>query len=147
MFQVSIGEYAEEAYNYAQRVNEVMGITPAEWMKNQGVFQSIITGFGVAGDKAAILSKHLTQLGYDLSAFYNLSFEETMQKVRSGISGELEPLRNLGYDLSAARLQQEMDDLSEAAKNLSVDLSDTYLELEGVYLGMNKCVSSMYQAY
>lgn len=116
MFQVSMGEYAEEAYNYAQRVNEVMGINPAEWMKNQGVFQSIITGFGVAGDKAAIMSKNLTQLGYDLSAFYNLSFEETMQKVRSGISGELEPLRNLGYDLSAARLQQEMDDLSEAAK-------------------------------
>ena len=146
MFQVSMGEYAEEAYNYAQRVNEVMGINPAEWMKNQGVFQSIITGFGVAGDKAAIMSKNLTQLGYDLSAFYNLSFEETMQKVRSGISGELEPLRNLGYDLSAARLQQEMDDLSEAAKNLSVDLSDTYLEQERVNLGINKSVSSMNQA-
>lgn len=146
MFQVSMGEYAEEAYNYAQRVNKVMGINPAEWMKNQGVFQSIITGFGVAGDKAAIMSKNLTQLGYDLSAFYNLSFEETMQKVRSGISGELEPLRNLGYDLSAARLQQEMDDLSEAAKNLSVDLSDTYLEQERVNLGINKSVSSMNQA-
>lgn len=146
MFQVSMGEYAEEAYNYAQRVNEVMGINPAEWMKNQGVFQSIITGFGVAGDKAAIMSKNLTQLGYDLSAFYNLSFEETMQKVRSGISGELEPLRNLGYDLSVARLQQEMDDLSEAAKNLSVDLSDTYLEQERVNLGINKSVSSMNQA-
>ena len=146
MFQVSMGEYAEEAYNYAQKVNEVMGINPAEWMKNQGVFQSIITGFGVAGDKAAIMSKNLTQLGYDLSAFYNLSFEETMQKVRSGISGELEPLRNLGYDLSVARLQQEMDDLSEAAKNLSVDLSDTYLEQERVNLGINKSVSSMNQA-
>ncbi len=146
MFQVSMGEYAEEAYNYAQRVNEVMGINPAEWMKNQGIFQSIITGFGVAGDKAAIMSKNLTQLGYDLSAFYNLSFEETMQKVRSGISGELEPLRNLGYDLSVARLQQEVDDLSEAAKNLSVDLSDTYLEQERVNLGINKSVSSMNQA-
>lgn len=146
MFQASMGEYAEEAYNYAQKVNEVMGINPAEWMKNQGVFQSIITGFGVAGDKAAIMSKNLTQLGYDLSAFYNLSFEETMQKVRSGISGELEPLRNLGYDLSVARLQQEMDDLSEAAKNLSVDLSDTYLEQERVNLGINKSVSSMNQA-
>lgn len=107
MFQASMGEYAEEAYNYAQKVNEVMGINPAEWMKNQGVFQSIITGFGVAGDKAAFMSKNLTQLGYDLSALYNVSFETAMQKVQSGIAGELEPLRRWGYDLSVARLEQE----------------------------------------
>lgn len=30
-----------------------------------------------------------------------------MQKVQSGIAGELEPLRRLGYDLSVARLQEE----------------------------------------
>lgn len=107
MFQASMGEYAEEAYNYAQKVKEVMGINPAEWMKNQGVFQSIIAGFGVAGDKAAFMSKNLTQLGYDLSALYNVSFETAMQKVQSGIAGELEPLRRWGYDLSVARLEQE----------------------------------------
>lgn len=107
MFQASMGEYAEEAYNYAQKVNEVMGINPAGWMKNQGVFNSIITGFGVAGDKAAFMSKNLTQLGYDLSALYNVSFETAMQKVQSGIAGELEPLRRWGYDLSVARLEQE----------------------------------------
>lgn len=107
MFQASMGEYAEEAYNYAQEVEEVMGINPAGWMKNQGVFNSIITGFGVAGDKAAFMSKNLTQLGYDLSALYNVSFETAMQKVQSGIAGELEPLRRWGYDLSVARLEQE----------------------------------------
>ena len=107
MFGTSMGEYAEEAYSYAQKVNEVMGINPAEWMQSQGVFQSIITGFGIAGDKAAIMSKNLTQLGYDLSAFYNTDVTSAMQKVQSGISGELEPLRRLGYDLSVARLQQE----------------------------------------
>lgn len=107
MFQASMGEYAEEAYNYAKEVEEVMGINPAGWMKNQGVFNSIITGFGVAGDKAAFMSKNLTQLGYDLSALYNVSFETAMQKVQSGIAGELEPLRRWGYDLSVARLEQE----------------------------------------
>lgn len=123
MFQASMGEYAEEAYNYAQKVNEVMGINPAEWMKNQGVFQSIIAGFGVAGDKAAFMSKNLTQLGYDLSALYNVSFETAMQKVQSGIAGELEPLRRWGYDLSVARLEQER-----------------------LNLGINKSVSAMTQA-
>lgn len=107
LFTVSMGEYAQEAYEYAQKVSEVVGIDPAEWMRNQGVFNSIITGFGVAGDKAAFMSKNLTQLGYDLSSFYNLDFESAMQKVQSGIAGELEPLRRLGYDLSVARLEQE----------------------------------------
>lgn len=123
MFSVAMGEYGEEAYNYAQKVSEVMGIDPAQWMENQGVFNSIITGFGVAGDKAATMSKNLTQLGYDLSSFYDISVESAMQKVQSGISGELEPLRRLGYDLSVARLQQE-------AYNL----------------GINKSVSEMTQA-
>ena len=107
LFTVSMGAYAEEAYNYAQKVSEVMGIDPAEWMRNQGVFNTIISGFGVAADKAAFMSKNLTQLGYDIASFYNINFSDAMQKVQSGIAGELEPLRRLGYDLSVARLQQE----------------------------------------
>lgn len=123
LFTVSMGKYAEEAYNYAQKVSEVMGIDPAEWMRNQGVFNTIIAGFGVAGDKAAFMAKNLTQLGYDLASFYNIDFESAMQKVQSGISGELEPLRRLGYDLSVARLEQER-----------------------LNLGIDKSVSSMTQA-
>lgn len=107
LFSVAMGDYAEEAYDYAQTVSEAMGIDPAEWMENQGVFNTIITGFGVAGDKAAYMSKNLTQLSYDLASFYNIGFMEAMQKVQSGIAGELEPMRRLGYDLSVARLEQE----------------------------------------
>lgn len=107
LFNVSMGEYAKEARVYAEQVAEVMGIDPGEWMKSQGVFNTIITGFGVASDKAYLMSKNLTQLGYDLSSFFNIDAAEAMTKLRSGISGELEPLRQLGYDLSVARLQQE----------------------------------------
>ena len=108
LFNVAMGEYADEARKYAETVSEVMGIDPVQWMKAQGVFNILITGFGVTADKAAIMSKNLTQLSYDLVSFYNdFTIEEAMQKVKSGISGELEPLRNLGYDLSQARLQQE----------------------------------------
>lgn len=107
LFRVSMGEYAEEAQAYAEKVSEVMGIDPAEWMKNQGSLMAIIKGFGVAGDKAYLMSKSLTQLSYDLSSFENSSFEEAFLKIQAGISGELEPLRRYGFDLSAARLQQE----------------------------------------
>lgn len=107
LFTISMGEYAGQAKEYAEQVGEVMGIDPGEFMRNQGIFNTIITGFGVASDKAYVMSQNLTQLGYDLSSFANISFEDSMQKLSSGISGELEPLRRLGYDLSVARLQEE----------------------------------------
>ena len=108
-FTVSMGEYAKQSYEYAQQINEVMGIDPVEWMQNQAVFMTITRGFGVVSDRAYTMSKNLTQLGYDLTSFFDLSggVEAAMQKLQSGISGELEPLRRLGYDLSVARLQQE----------------------------------------
>ena len=107
LFNVSMGKYAAEAKKYAEVVSEAVGIDPGEFMRNQGIFNTIIKGFGVAEDRAYLMSKNLTQLGYDISSFYNIPFENSMEKLQSGISGELEPLRRLGYDLSVARLQQE----------------------------------------
>jgi hypothetical protein len=69
------------------------------------------------------MSKQLTQLGYDISSFRNIGVEEAMTKLRSGIAGELEPLRSLGYDLSQAKL-----------------------EATALSLGIDKAVSSMTQA-
>ena len=123
LFTASMGQYAGAAQEYAEQVGELMGIDPGEWMRNQGVFMTLATGFGVASDRAYLMSKNLTQLGYDLSSFFNISYEDAMQKLQSGLSGELEPLRRLGYDLSQAKLQ-------------AVALS----------LGIDKTISSMTQA-
>ena len=92
LFTVSMGEYAEEAKQYAETVQDALGIDSSEWMRNQAVFMQIASGFGVVSDKAALMSKNLTQIGYDLSSYFNISVEEAMLKVQSGISGELEPL-------------------------------------------------------
>ena len=125
LFEVSMGTYADEAKAYAETVSDVMGIDPGEWMRNQGIFQTLATGFGVASDKAYIMSRNLTQLGYDITSFFNLEggVEEGMEKLQSGLAGELEPLRRIGYDLSQAKLEA------------------TALEL-----GIDKSVSSMTQA-
>lgn len=123
LFTVAMGEYAESALEYGETVSEVLGIDLSDWIRNQGVFNTLLTGFGDTADRASLMSKNLTQLGYDLSSFFNISVEDSMQKLQSGISGELEPLRRLGYDLSQARLE-------------AVALS----------LGIDKSVSSMTQA-
>ena len=123
LFNVSMGKYAKEAKKYADIVSEAVGIDPGEFMRNQGIFNTVVKGFGVAEDRAYLMSKNLTQLGYDISSFYNIPFENSMEKLQSGIAGELEPLRRLGYDLSVARLQQE-----------------------AYTLGINKKISAMTQA-
>lgn len=106
LFTVALGQYAAEAQNYAEKVSDVMGIDPAQWLRNQGVFNTLLTGFGDTAERAQLMSQNLTQLGYDISSFFNISIEDATQKLQSGISGELEPLRRLGYDLSQARLEQ-----------------------------------------
>ena len=140
LYKVSMGEYADSAekyaeavgelngvklsaLEYAEAVGEIMGIDPSVWMRHQGVFMTMSTGFGVATDRAVTMSQQLTQLGYDISSFYNTSVEDAMQKLQSGLAGELEPLRRLGYDLSQAKL-----------------------EATALSLGIDKTVSSMTQA-
>ena len=123
LFSVAMGEYASEAMEYAESVRNVMGIDPNDWIRSQGVFMTLATGFGVASDRANTMSKNLTQLGYDLASFYNMDVEDAMQKLQSGLAGELEPLRRIGYDLSQAKL-----------------------EATAAELGIDKAVSSMTQA-
>lgn len=106
LFTVALGQYADEAKEYAEYVSEIMGIDPAQWLRNQGIFNTLLTGFGDTAERAQLMSQNLTQLGYDLSSYANIPIEEAMLKLQSGISGELEPLRRLGYDLSQAKLQQ-----------------------------------------
>ena len=128
LFTVAMGEAAQGAYDYAVQVNKVLGIDTSEWIRNQGVFKQITSGFGIAENDANQMSKVLTQLGYDISSFFNISIEDAMQKVQSGISGELEPLRRLGYALDQATLQQ-------VAYNHGIDQSiNTMTQAEKSYL-------------
>lgn len=105
LFTVSLGEYAAKAQTYAESLEKKLGIDSSEWMRAQGVFMTLAKGFGVASDKSYLMSKNLTQLGYDLSSFFNISVEDAMQKLQAGLAGELEPLRRLGFDLSQAKLE------------------------------------------
>lgn len=123
LFSVSMGEYATDAYAYANSVSDILGIDVSDWIRNQGLFMTLGKGFGIASDRASIMSQNLTQLGYDLASFTNITVEEAMSKLKSGFAGELEPLRAIGYDLSEAKLK---------ATALS--------------LGIDKAVSSMTQA-
>jgi hypothetical protein len=116
LFQVSMGEYYDEAFAYAQLVNEKLGIDPSEWMRNQGVFMSMANGFGIASDQAYALSEGLTELSYDLSSLYNEDMQSSALRLQSALAGEIEPIRRLGISISEATLK-------EYALSLGIDKS------------------------
>ena len=106
LFQVAMGDYYDEAFAYAQLVSEKLGIDPSQWMRTQGVFQSIANGFGVAEEQAYALSKGLTELSYDLSSLYNEDMESSALRLQSALAGEIEPIRRLGISITEATLKE-----------------------------------------
>lgn len=123
LFHNAMGNLSGEADTLISKMQGLLGVDPTKAMTYMATIQSLGTSFGLASDKAYILSKNLTQLAYDESSYWNKNVAETFTAMSSAISGEIEPIRRLGVDLSQARLQQEL-----------------------LALGFNKQVSSLSQA-
>lgn len=121
LFGVSMKGLTGEASTFINKMETLLGIDPTEAMNNMATIQGLTTSFGIASDKAYVLSKNLTQLGYDLASLKNIPVAESFTKIQAAISGELEPIRRLGVDISNARLQQELLNLgySQSVSTLS----------------------------
>ena len=106
LFYVSMGKNAEKAKEFTDNFSEALGVDPSNAMRYMGIFNTLAEGFGISSDKAYIMSKNLTQLSYDMSSFLNIPIEQAMQKIKSGFSGEIEPMRAVGVALDQATLQE-----------------------------------------
>ena len=105
-FNVAMGEMTNKAKEFIEQYTSVLAVDPSNMMRNMSFFNSIIKGFGLSSDAAYTMSKNLTQLSYDMTSVLKIPVEESMQKIRSGISGELEPMRAIGVALDQASLQE-----------------------------------------
>ena len=123
LFHNAMGNLSGEADTLISKMQGLLGVDPTKAMTYMATIQSLGTSFGLTSDKAYILSKNLTQLAYDEGSYWNKNVAEAFTAMSSAISGEIEPIRRLGVDLSQARLQQEL-----------------------LALGFNKQVSSLSQA-
>nr|DAJ77569.1 MAG TPA: minor tail protein [Caudoviricetes sp.] len=108
MFGVSMGDMTNEASGFIDKMEQLLGIDPSEAMNAMANIYSMTKSFGLAKEQAYTLSKSLTQLGYDLSSLKNIPISQAFTKIRSAMAGELEPMLQLGIDISQARLQQEL---------------------------------------
>lgn len=127
LFMVTMGKYAEDGIKWIENFSNALYLDPVQVMQYMGSFNSLIKGLGVGADNAYLMSQNLTQLVYDLSSFKNISIESAYEKLMSGISGELEPLRNnvgvamseatlqtLAYELGIEKLVREMTEAEKA---------------------------------
>ena len=105
-FKVIMGDSAKEAQNFIDKAESILGLDPEQMMTALSSFQTLTRGFGIASDEAYKMSKNLTQLAADMSAFTGERLDLTLQRIKSGISGEIEPMRKWGVALDQATLQE-----------------------------------------
>ena len=98
-FKSIMGESANEAQNFIDKAERILGLDPQQMMTSLSSFQTLTKGFGIASDEAYKMSKNLTQLAADMSSFTGESMDLALQRIKSGISGEIEPMRKWGIAL------------------------------------------------
>lgn len=111
LFTVTMGTNAEKAMQWVTKFSRALYIDDAGLMQYMGSLNSLISGLGVGAENSYLMSKNLTQLVYDLSSFKNLDIETSFRKIQSAMSGEIEPLRNVGVALSQNTLQELANEL------------------------------------
>lgn len=115
LFSVVMGKSTEQAWDFVQSL-ESIGVDQEQAMRFQSSFYDIGKSLGVSSKNAYTLSEQFTKLSYDYSSLYNLSVEESFQKLQAAIVGTTEPIRRLGKDISMAKLE-------EVALNLGIEES------------------------
>lgn len=124
---VAVGGYAVNLASDLQEVQNVVDTTFGAnatkidaWAKNAGTafgmselqakqftstMGSMVKSMGLTDEQTFEMSTTLAGLSGDFASFYNLDHEDAFAKIRAGISGETEPLKQLGINMSVANLE------------------------------------------
>ena len=102
---VTFGSGSMEINSWAKAAQNAFGMSELKAKKFSSTMGAMLKSMGFAGDEVLDMSESLTQLAGDMASFYNLEHEEAFEKIRSGISGETEPLKQLGINMSVVNLE------------------------------------------
>ena len=102
---VTFGTNSQKINDWSKTTLDAYGLSILESKKYSGVLGAMIKSMGVNESQMIEMSTTLTGLTGDYASFYNLDHETAFQKIRAGISGETEPLKQIGINMSIANLQ------------------------------------------
>ena len=98
------GDGAQQIENWSKKAGQQFGLTETQAKKFTSTLGAMMKSSGLAGNEIINMSTDLAGLAADMASFYNLDFESAFEKIRSGISGETMPLKQLGINMSVANL-------------------------------------------
>lgn len=102
---VTFGDSAAKIESWSKTAGKQFGLTETQAKRFTSTLGAMMKSAGMSGDKIVGMSTDLAGLAADMASFYNLDFETAFEKIRSGISGETEPLKQLGINMSVANLE------------------------------------------
>lgn len=102
---VAFGSSSKVIDEWAETTLEAYGLNELSAKRFAGTMGAMLKSSGMSGDAVTDMSMKITELAGDMASFYNLEGEEAFNKLRSGISGETEPLKQLGINMSVANLE------------------------------------------
>lgn len=102
---VAFGSMSDKAYQFASTAKEQFGLSELAAKTYSGTMMAMLKSSGVAQNAASDMSITLAGLAGDMASFFNLDTDVAFQKIRAGISGEIEPLRQLGINMSVANME------------------------------------------
>ena len=104
---VVFGEQAAEIERWAGTASRAFGQSKQQALEAAGTYGNLFQAFGVGRTESAKMSKSLVELAADLASFNNTDVNDALEALRSGLSGETEPLKRFGVALSDERLKLE----------------------------------------
>lgn len=102
---VTFGDAASRIETWADSARTQFGLTELQAKQYASTIGAMFKSMGIAEDQVYDMSTAMAGLAADMASFYNLDFDTAFQKIRSGISGETEPLKQLGINMSVANLE------------------------------------------
>lgn len=102
---VTFGSATEAINSWSKECLAAYGMNEVSAKRYAGTIGAMLKSSGLAGDAIVDMSKDMVGLAGDMASFYNLDLETAFEKIRSGISGETEPLKQLGINMSVANLE------------------------------------------
>ncbi len=102
---VTFGDGAAQIYEWSDAAAESFGMSSLSAQKFTGTIGAMLKSQNIASDSIGEMSTALVGLAGDMASFYNLDVEQAFEKIRSGISGETEPLKQLGINMNVANLE------------------------------------------
>lgn len=108
---VVFGAEAQRVLKFGENAASSIGQSKQQALAAAATFGQFFDAAGLAGDAAADMSMDVVKLASDLASFNDADPSEVIDNLRSGLSGESEPLRKFGVFLNEAAVAAKAAEL------------------------------------